>query len=594
MVSVAKRVSLALAAWLIFLCPTHAQSALATLGAGSSPSGGVPIALVAHAGCTISNNNGCTTSGINGTTGNFGVIAVAFNTFGGSGSNPTVSDSSSNTWFGPFKWCDNGACGSGNNNVVMYYSPNATFSSSTTMTCNTSGEYPSCYFGIFSAVDTTSPFGQTSTANSSSTVTSLQTGSLTPLENGSLFLTALAEGSTAASGTPSINGSFTVTNSYGGGTTDSNTGGGLAYFVQSTAAAQSPTWSWTTARAAAAIMASFMPSSVGNAYTFSVDVENTTTGTTLTAAILAGGMTTGNPNYNLAANWSIGAGTAADITADSGCQDAQVTAKNIAGNSYTDSGGSLGIKMNDSATTATNWLLTLPVPQGTAPSSISEGFNYYPNITTADSGYYSHNGVFNTAGDFLSLMVHSGSMYMETQKCPNCNPDSGSFYSYTDDTWYHITNQFIGYTVLDTSSTSSVAIPGSTGGTITLTTAASDNLTAGTVVSAFSQASSANGVSGTVSSDSGTTLVITVNNLYGSGTPTAWNISTSAHTLKIYSNTGTLLSTQQKISSPTDTGGPTKIGVGRGGDSGTTAGTYTCTDGLVVQFEGAPIFPVLP
>jgi len=546
------------------------------------------IALINHKSCTTANNNGCTTAAVSMTGANFLVMEVSFNTFGGSGSAPTVSDSSSNTWFGPFRWCDNGACGSGNNNVAFYFAPNAIVSASQTFTCNTSGEYPGCASAGFSNVNTSSPFGQKSTANSSSTVTTLANGSLTPLTSNSLFVTSLAEGSTSASGTPSIGGTFSLTDAFAGAATDSNTGGGMGYYVQGTAAAENPSWSWTTARAAATLMASFMPSSVGNAYTLSVDVENSSNNTTLTAAILAGGMTAGDPLYPVSGNWTSSGSPASAEFAATACQDAQVTGKNIAGNTYTDSAGTLGIEFNDAASTAFSWQFLLPVPQGTLPDTVSSSFRYYANIGTSDAGYYSHNLLKNVAGDFISLMIHSGSMYLESALCPNCAPDAGSAYSYATDTWYGIDQQFVGYVVNGTSTTSLTIGTG----TQTITTQSGLGYVAGQAISIADSAGLTNWMSGSVTSYSGTSLVVNVVNTNGSGTIATWNLSGSAHTLKIYSATGTLLSTQQKVSDPSATGGPTAFTIGRGGDSGTTAGNFTCTDGYVLAYQGAPIFPI--
>ncbi len=67
----------------------------------------------------------------------------------------------------------------------------------------------------------------------------------------------------------------------------------------------------------------------------------------------------------------------------------------------------------------------------------------------------------------------------------------------------------------------------------------------------------------------------------------------SAHTLKIY-QPGALVSMQQKLAGPLYTAALSKTGIGRGGDSGSTAGDYVCTDGFSLQWEGATIYSSLP
>jgi hypothetical protein len=63
--------------------------------------------------------------------------------------------------------------------------------------------------------------------------------------------------------------------------------------------------------------------------------------------------------------------------------------------------------------------------------------------------------------------------------------------------------------------------------------------------------------------------------------------SSTYHTLKIYSSTGTLLSTQQKVASSTAGGQPQQFYLGRGGDSGTTSGSYIYMDNVKLDFSGA-------
>lgn len=83
-------------------------------------------------------------------------------------------------------------------------------------------------------------------------VTSRQPGSLTPPSNNALFLVGICFDGTT--GTVSINSGFTkeVENPY---VVSNAFGGAVAYFIQGTAGALNPTWSWTNSVTVATSMA---------------------------------------------------------------------------------------------------------------------------------------------------------------------------------------------------------------------------------------------------------------------------------------------------------------------------------------------------
>lgn len=84
--------------------------------------------------------------------------------------------------------------------------------------------------------------------------TTLQTGSVTPSVNNSLIVTALSVDNSPTS-IDSVSGGFAISDS-----SIAQTPGGMAWFVQGTAAAINPTWSWTSAGSdAAATIATFKP-----------------------------------------------------------------------------------------------------------------------------------------------------------------------------------------------------------------------------------------------------------------------------------------------------------------------------------------------
>lgn len=98
--------------------------------------------------------------------------------------------------------------------------------------------------------------------------------------------------------------------------------------------------------------------------------------------------------------------------------------------------------------------------------------------------------------------------------------------------WQQVTKWMIGATVTQTTfgvSLSSIAIPGSTGGNLTFTTTLPMNLTAGASVYVYPVSTNyADDIVGTVVSDVGTALVITVTAFTGSGTYADWAIQPPA------------------------------------------------------------------
>lgn len=186
-------------------------------------------ALVAHTGTQGAGQpSSITTPAIN-TTGATGLI-IAVGWWDGVG-NVSVSDSKSNTWAPVTKYvtsncsvefftCLNpGSVGSGH-----------TFSKTGTDT------YGSIAVLAFSGTDTTASVDGNSGAGTASGTTQ-QPGSITPSQNGSVVITAL--GMSAHSGSGSIDGGFTVSDSFVDG---SNYGVALAYLIQTSAAAANPTW----------------------------------------------------------------------------------------------------------------------------------------------------------------------------------------------------------------------------------------------------------------------------------------------------------------------------------------------------------------
>lgn len=262
----------------------------------------------------------------------------------------------------------------------------------------------------------------------------------------------------------------------------------------------------------------------------------------------------------------------------------------------TGTGGTLGMKFDVSA--STNYFFPFPLfaANGANPStSVSYGFWYQTHVDTADTGYYSMNMIQDLNGlDFMSLMGHTGELYLEAKTDTNGNPlictgsscNGNNKFSYTADTWYWITGQMNKYVANGTSSTSLAIGTGSK----SFTTTAGLGYTAGQAITAYNSAS--NWMGGTVSSYSGTTLVISVTNTGGSGTLASWTFTGSVHKMSIYDASGTLLVAMQKSSYPTTPTNPDQFDLGRVGDSGTTAGDYIYISNVRINLAGT--FPLVP
>lgn len=187
-----------------------------------------------------------------GTTGSFDssggdLIVVGISSYG----MPTasVTDNKGNTYTA-LTGTANGPSGAA---CKLYYCANPTVGTGHTVTFSQGLSYPVISVAVFSGVTTTSPFDVENGANST-TNTSLAPGSVTPTANGEVLISVLSLA--AAYSGLGIDSSFSIAQSqaYSGG---NNMGGAIAYYVQPTAAAINPTWSWTSSVGCATTIASF-------------------------------------------------------------------------------------------------------------------------------------------------------------------------------------------------------------------------------------------------------------------------------------------------------------------------------------------------
>lgn len=199
------------------------------------------VTLVAHT--AVGDKLGPVTSGVDTTGATLLVIAAGGFSNGGSVS---VSDNKGNT-FSTF-----GLKGNGSTTFTqIFYCLTPTVGTGHTVSM-TGSVFMDLLFAAFGGgtftVDSSVNTGTNNTGSSS-----IQPGSATPSANGDLLITSL---SVDVSGISGVGSGFTITDTvaYSGGNYE---GGGLAYLVQTTAAAINPTWSLSAANAQAAALCGF-------------------------------------------------------------------------------------------------------------------------------------------------------------------------------------------------------------------------------------------------------------------------------------------------------------------------------------------------
>lgn len=215
------------------------------------------IVLVASAqNETLVANNTITVPAPAGTINTTGAnLIVVFVCTSNAGSLPTLVDSKGNTYipltqyngveYGRLWYCLNPIVGSGHT---------FTFTTST-------NSFPRVTVTAWSGIAISSAFDTENGNGSGSNVTSLNTGSVTPSQNGSLIVTGSGHDFSGVSAI-GINSGFTL-----GPTTPIGLSS-QAYLIQMAAAAINPTWNWTTSTTVANAIAVFKPSSIPGGASF--------------------------------------------------------------------------------------------------------------------------------------------------------------------------------------------------------------------------------------------------------------------------------------------------------------------------------------
>lgn len=194
-----------------------------------------------------------TTSGVDTTGANFIAVAIGWFNSGQLTTAPSVTDNKSNT-FTSLTVRNTGS----NLGTVLYYCKSPTVGSGHTFTLNSVALSTICA-ASFSGVDTSSPFDLENGAGNASAA-SIQPGSITPSANNEIVITSVCSGLIDPF---SINGGFSIAQQSGNG---GNTffPSGLAYLIQTSAAAANPTWTSTSGPdQMAAAIASFKAAAAG-------------------------------------------------------------------------------------------------------------------------------------------------------------------------------------------------------------------------------------------------------------------------------------------------------------------------------------------
>jgi hypothetical protein len=338
-------------------------------------------------------------------------------------------------------------------------------------------------------------------------------------------------------------------------------GYGMAYEIQTTAAALSATWSGYGSGPASVQLTCFLPQLGAQVYDWYQDNENSTDGTTISSTIIRAGSHTADPNVTSGGTLSVST-TGGTAKVSNICQHPETTSKNVGGVNYTDSGTrGLLLQTATSSSVSAGWNYN---PPNSAPSGnhMEESYWEWSGLSLSDTtGYYSTGSPSYPGGDFMGNMHHAGKEYIEASINPNGKVDSCT--GTCDSNGY--------YTLTKDTSTTSNTI--GTGSNLTFTTAKSDGWAAGTsLIITNSLSTMANAVSGTVVSDTGTTLVFHPTIAEGSGTYSSWTIIPWVYVKMIYN-----------IYKVLDTG-TSSCSVATGSCTITTAGSHTLTAGTPVSF----------
>jgi RHS repeat-associated protein len=215
-------------------------------GGGSGSTATSTPALVASVAAGAGADS-VTTAAIDTTGATFIIAAVSYNT----GATPTISDSKGNTWT-PLT----ASAVTGTVTQRLYYAANPVVGSGHTFSNTAASNFSSICVAAFSGVSTSSPFDRENGATSS--LSTIQTGSVTPAVNQELVATGLGWNVARTTYPPTIDSSFTVSTS-SNFASGNHYGCSIGFLSQATSSAVNPTWTLGSAQSDAARIAAFRP-----------------------------------------------------------------------------------------------------------------------------------------------------------------------------------------------------------------------------------------------------------------------------------------------------------------------------------------------
>lgn len=230
-----RHVALSLIIFLAPLCNLRAQG-MPFNGNGmvhAQGGGGGTITLGAHTCAGSTGGADITSSAINTSGASLLVMFVASYS---AVALPTITDSKGNTWtprtrYGP---------GTALSSSAFFYAENPMVGSGHTFTATGPGvnDFPQICIIAFSGTATSSVYDTENGNNGSTGASSIQPGSVTPSQNNEVVVTGFTSINTMTAG---INGGFTISDQ-ASNVPSQHFGGGIAYLIQTSAAAANPTW----------------------------------------------------------------------------------------------------------------------------------------------------------------------------------------------------------------------------------------------------------------------------------------------------------------------------------------------------------------
>ncbi|HYY73010.1 MAG TPA: IPT/TIG domain-containing protein, partial [Candidatus Bathyarchaeia archaeon] len=176
--------------------------------------------------------------------------------------------------------------------------------------------------------------------------------------------------------------------------------------------------------------------------------EGGANGQTLTTSILNAGLVCNNA----AGVWTLTGNAATQMQVATAAEAPLPTPITACGQVFSPPDGTRGVTYNLNTSSVGYAQFTWTATSNNA----SLGAWFKTDLPTSDTNYHSMLAISDGTGDFAGLMIHNGFFYLEAGVNPNGNPNVGSFFPYTANKWYWVSEQFQAY--VSSSSMHSLAI----------------------------------------------------------------------------------------------------------------------------------------